>query len=769
MSAVAAPRPAIAAGTPLASPVRIRLLAFTAMALLGGLHWAALMRPIPWWRMLLGVGAAVALTMAAERLPRLARARRAAAAIALMAVVAAAVLLIAGVPLRLLDPRRWGDLASGIGQGFDALPAIGTPYRGVDPWVRINLLAGGMLLLLAAGLLAARARRRDRAPLGAALLLSAAFIVPVVEHMPQVPFLWGLVYTLLLGALLWADRLERAYLPGVAVFLSVAIGAGMFAAPRLDTDAPWIDYQAIIESLTQTGGVRYDWNHGYGPLNWPRRNREMLRVSSPTPAYWKAVDLDRFDGVRWRSGGDVPRGLDTTFAPNHADWKFQIRVSVRDLRSSAYLAAGTGLAIAHSPRFAIPAAPGTFATGREPLRKGDTYVATVYSPHPSIRELRDAGTEYPAFVRSFLTMDLPSAVGGPAATINGAPSTLPPTEVEFGAFSVLSARAPPLAHFPDGSTTLDGGSLLIASQYREAYDLARRLRARTFSPYDYLRAIEARLSRGYAYSEKPPRPAAGRPPLISFLFDTRTGYCQQFSGAMALLLRMGGVPARVASGFTPGTFDQGRKEWVVRDVDAHSWVEVYFPRLGWVTFDPTPGVAPPRTQLVNEPLPLGAREIPLRTDQRRADVPNRGGAGSLNGVRPSSTISIWLVVLLALLVGSVLAAGAFAWRAWRHTDDVAPELAELTRALRLTGRSIDPPMTLAGLEERYRRDAPGAAAYVAAVRLARFGGRAGGPTGEQRAALRQELAAGLGWRGRVRAWWALPPDRLRPDRAYTER
>ena len=63
---------------------------------------------------------------------------------------------------------------------------------------------------------------------------------------------------------------------------------------------------------------------------------------------------------------------------------------------------------------------------------------------------------------------------------------------------------------------------------------------------------------------------------------------------MALLLRMGGIPARVATGFTTGTYDQATKRWFVTDVDAHAWVEAWFPHYGWVTFDPTPAAAPAR-------------------------------------------------------------------------------------------------------------------------------------------------------------------------------
>ena len=64
---------------------------------------------------------------------------------------------------------------------------------------------------------------------------------------------------------------------------------------------------------------------------------------------------------------------------------------------------------------------------------------------------------------------------------------------------------------------------------------------------------------------------------------------------MALLLRMGGVPARVAAGFTTGTLRHARRtSYVVADIDAHAWVEAWFPHYGWVRFDPTPAVAPAR-------------------------------------------------------------------------------------------------------------------------------------------------------------------------------
>jgi hypothetical protein len=89
----------------------------------------------------------------------------------------------------------------------------------------------------------------------------------------------------------------------------------------------------------------------------------------------------------------------------------------------------------------------------------------------------------------------------------------------------------------------------------------------------------------FVYDEQPPEVKG--PPLVGFVTRTRAGYCQQYAGAMAVMLRMLGVPARVAVGFTSGTLDG--KKWVVTNHEAHAWVEAWFAGIGWVPFDPTPG------------------------------------------------------------------------------------------------------------------------------------------------------------------------------------
>jgi transglutaminase-like putative cysteine protease len=258
-----------------------------------------------------------------------------------------------------------------------------------------------------------------------------------------------------------------------------------------------------------------------------------------------------------------------------------------------------------------------------------------------------------------------------------------------------------------------------------------------------------RVRAGAVYNETPPVHAL---PLESFLFTDREGYCQQFSGAMALLLRMGGVPARVAAGFAPGGYDQRLREYVVRDFDAHSWVEAYFPRYGWVPFDPTPSIAPPRSQ-------AGDEDVSAATGDQRDTGGVRTRAEDLTGQAPSATdhtaAAGWTLPAAALAVVALLLAVA-AVRAWRLRTAAAPapaDVAELVRALRRTGRAPDAPLTLARLE----RLLDGDGGYVRALRERRYGGRGAGPTRAQRRALRRCLAAGLGLGGRLRAWWALPP------------
>jgi transglutaminase-like putative cysteine protease len=741
------------AHAPGSAAAAVRAATFVALGAFGALAWGALLSPGAPGRMLL----AVALAVAAPPAVIAARGMRGWPARATLAGLVvtqlAGVLLVAGVPARLLAPGGWGELAAGIGQGIEALPTITVPYRGADEWVRTVVLAGGALLAVTAGWLAFRRRSRagDGPPLAAAVLLGALYAVAVVQHGPQVPFLAGGAFALLLGAFLWGERLRPAQ-----VRLAVALGLcatalSVVVAPVLDGRRPLLDYERIADELRPASAVTFAWTHGYRPLEWPRDGREVLRVRARTPAYWKAANLDRFDGVRWRTPDPgAHRWTDSTSEPvaSRARWHQTIRVVVRHLRSSEYVGAGTTEAIIGSRRGVVPASPGTFLTGDHPLGAGDDYRARVYTPRPSAQQLRRPDPHaYPSLVYDDLLMDLPPEAGGPPAT---RAASGPWAQIQFTAWGDPS---PPRTVYPDRFPTPDGARVLRASRYARAYALAQSLRSRSSSPYDFVRRVQRRLRQGAEYSEDPPtRPL----PLDAFLFEDRLGYCQHFSGAMALLLRMGGVPARVAAGFAPGTYDRWRDEYVVRDVDAHSWVEAYFPRYGWVPFDPTPAIAPPRSQASDDDVSAATgdrRDTGGRADagSDSAGAPTRSGR---HGDRRIAALGAGAIVAAIALVGWGLALGRR-----RHRSPgvpVAPELAELVQALRRTGRSAEPPLTLARLERLLDGD-HGAAAYVRALREHRYAGLGAGPTSAQRRALRRSLSAGLGPGGRVRAWLALPP------------
>jgi len=105
--------------------------------------------------------------------------------------------------------------------------------------------------------------------------------------------------------------------------------------------------------------------------------------------------------------------------------------------------------------------------------------------------------------------------------------------------------------------------------------------------FDAAQAIETALQREYSYSLQ--MKAGGDDPLADFLFNVKAGHCEYFSTAMAVMLRTHGIASRVVNGFLPGEYNEASGAFTVRQSDAHSWVEVYFPETkSWVTFDPTP-------------------------------------------------------------------------------------------------------------------------------------------------------------------------------------
>jgi transglutaminase-like putative cysteine protease len=118
--------------------------------------------------------------------------------------------------------------------------------------------------------------------------------------------------------------------------------------------------------------------------------------------------------------------------------------------------------------------------------------------------------------------------------------------------------------------------------------IAQEWTADTASAYDKVFAIQRHFhSNGFTYSTDVDV-AEGADALLTFLTRTKTGFCQQYATAMAVLVRTLGLPARIAVGYQVGTL-QDDGTYLVQSTDAHAWVEVFFEGYGWLPFEPTPG------------------------------------------------------------------------------------------------------------------------------------------------------------------------------------
>ena len=217
--------------------------------------------------------------------------------------------------------------------------------------------------------------------------------------------------------------------------------------------------------------------------------------------------------------------------------------------------------------------------------------------------------------------------------------------------------------------------------------LAAQIRGDATGTYAVVMALTTYLQQNFRYTLDLPHVPAGRDPVDWFLFDVKTGYCEQFATAETLMLRSLGIPARLATGYATGDYDSVLNQAVVRERDAHAWVEVLFPGVGWVPVDPTPGVAP-----------LAATRFP-----------NHWAAGGVARLIPHLTIgapaaavgSIGALGLIPAAIAVVaVAVFAYLWlrrRGWMRRRKPQPGESELlrfyARVQRRLGRRRAPPET----------------------------------------------------------------------------
>lgn len=238
---------------------------------------------------------------------------------------------------------------------------------------------------------------------------------------------------------------------------------------------------------------------------------------------------------------------------------------------------------------------GNLYAADEPLPKG--YTVTSWLPEePSLAVLQKAPPADPdlnPFLKTYLWLDLAKyrPQRQPYPQVSGAGTGSPYQATVL--FSYIPDRVP---------------------------RLAEALTAGAPAPWDKARALEDYL-RGFKYSLNPPPLRPGQDLVDTFLFETKAGYCVHFASAMTVLLRAVGIPARLVEGFrleqpsedelqyTPDNLTGFKSQRTVLDVPlsaAHTWVEAFFPGVGWVTMEPTPAYSLPGRP---EPPPLSKEKV----------------------------------------------------------------------------------------------------------------------------------------------------------------
>ena len=732
---------------------RIELICFAALGIVASLQWVSLVADPPAVQVLLAVAVATAAGAALAAIARLPRPRgtRWALAAATGLIALCLGLVLVGLPVKLLMPTHWGELASNVDRSLNGLADIPVPYAGADVWTRLVILLAAPLTVGAAAFAAFwPGRWRAAGRVWALVLLVGLYLTAVAWAEPGRQLAGGALLLLLVCAWLWLPAIEpgRGPAAGFAIVIAIAALAAVPAAALVDPGRALIDYRHW--DLFRAQGLGFRWDQSYGPLDWPQKGTLLLEVASDKPHYWKATNLDTFDGIRWArwtgSGVEPELGEPLKFHPKgtdpspDAEWVDRVNFEVRGLTSDFAIGAGTTLALRKAE--GSPDRDASWSMD-EQLEPGSSYTALVYDPKPSPLEMRAAGTAYPAEVARYTSFSLTGAPEG-SRTIEA---------------PLWGTSGPPLIQ-----------SEVQATPYEDMYGLASRLAAGAPTPYDAVERIELYLRSNYEYRQDVPNRIY---PLPSFISEDRAGYCQQFSGAMALMLRMLGIPSRVAAGFAPGGRDPDRGNYLVDDTDAHNWVEVFFPSIGWTTFDPTPPAAPAATELDDGGLgaidlsstddtaggrqapDVGGGEDPAPGPQREVDA---GGGGGSSG---SGAATLLAAVAGVLGLGALGAYGLRTrGRGRLQPDELADgELRELERGLAKLGSPLSPGTTLREAGHLLQRLAgPVGARYAAGLEARRYRDPSAPPPGAaERRALRRALIKAPRGGSTLRVLLAFPP------------
>lgn len=467
-----------------------------------------------------------------------------------------------------LTPGRWKGLLGAVPN--DARDGVVSMYMQMVPY---DTEPGVMLLLMPVAMLvvafSVSATLYEDSP-----LISVAVMGVTIAMISTVSFEVGIgpYFALFLAAsvaLLLFDGSMRLPSPVAAVSAGGVVAFGL-TLPGVGMLAP----QGLIDwtSIGEGGSSRLSTQADVGEYLNEGRDTELMRVRSPEPMLWRGGTLDYFDGARWRSTADPGREGGQEISDAVETRYVEQNVTVLNSRSRLIFGGYKVQAVSFPGAEQRP--DGSWTAGST-LSQGTSYRTLSEIPQPTAAQLNNAGTEYSPYIREKYLQapgDLPPVVGQTAQRVQSRYSPQTPYQ---------KARAIERYLLYDGDFT---------------YNLAA----------DYRRADTA---------------------LEEFLGGDGEGFCTQFATSMALMARDMGVPSRVVYGATSGQ-QIGDDEYMVTGANMHTWVEIYFPGIGWYPFNPTPSISTPSVMQQNAPRPS--------PDQPPAqDRAQRSPAGQIGGQQQS--------------------------------------------------------------------------------------------------------------------------------------
>jgi transglutaminase-like putative cysteine protease len=404
------------------------------------------------------------------------------------------------------------------------------------------------------------------------VLLGFALTVDDVRRVVGLP----LVFLVLAGCLLMLSRslkrerwrLRDGVAGGAMAAAAALIALLLLGASPVSAARPWHDWRAWDPFRQVQGTFVFNWIQNYPQLLDPGQDKTIMRVDSSRPSYWRANALDTFNGSAWLSGrsygqeisAEAANGSFTYVVPSGGSQPQGTEVvekfHIESTYTNYFFVGGFPKDVVFGKRVSLR------TNGMQALRVNQAlgpqldYRVTAVLAQLKPADLVGKGTSYPRDASRYLSLPFPRLA-------------------ELGTTDPAGRWANQMSGSPSDR------------QWLPLFALSKQVVGNAQDPYDVTLRIEQYLrGNSFAYSLSPPG-TDYLSPYAAFLFSTRTGYCQHFAGAMALLLRYNGIPARVAVGFTSGD-KQGDTTYVVSTNNAHAWVEVYFPSAGWVAFDPTP-------------------------------------------------------------------------------------------------------------------------------------------------------------------------------------